>query len=92
VFGVFKIIDPPPLSTQRVCPPPAPKAVYTRRAVRGVGEGFNILEDAKHRIGLLQYNLSVGTGTVKDYVSNLGETLKKLKTYVTLQRIFVPKL
>jgi hypothetical protein len=26
VSGVFRTIDPPPLSTQRVCPPPAPKA------------------------------------------------------------------
>jgi hypothetical protein len=26
VSGVFKNIDPPPLSTQRVCPPHAPKA------------------------------------------------------------------
>ncbi len=30
----------------------------TRRAVRGVGVNiFNILEDARHKIGLLQYNL-----------------------------------
>ncbi len=62
-----------------MCPPPAPKAVHTRRAVSGVGEGFNILEDAKHRIGLFQYNLSVGTVTVKDNVSSLGETFKKVK-------------
>jgi hypothetical protein len=26
VSGVFRTIHPPPLSTQRVCPPPAPKA------------------------------------------------------------------
>ncbi len=45
-----------PLSTQRMCPPPAPKAVHNGRAVRGWG--VNILEDARHRIGLLQYNLS----------------------------------
>ncbi len=30
--------------------------VHTRRAVRGVE--VNILEDARHRTGLLQYNLS----------------------------------
>ncbi len=40
VSGVFRTIDPP-LSTQRVCPPPAPKAggggVHTRRAVKGWG-------------------------------------------------------
>jgi hypothetical protein len=60
VSGVFQHIDPPhPLSTQRVCPPPAPKAgggVHTRREVRGWG--VNILEDARHWIGLLQYNPS----------------------------------
>ncbi len=49
VFSVFQNIDPPtPLFTQRVCPPPAPRA----------GGGVNILDDARHRIGLLQYNLS----------------------------------
>jgi hypothetical protein len=45
-----KILTPHPLSTQRVCPPP-------HRAVRG-GGGFNILEDARHWIGLLQNNPS----------------------------------
>jgi hypothetical protein len=51
VSGVFQNIDPPPpQSTQRVCPPPAPKAV--------MGVGVNILEDARHRNGLLQYTLS----------------------------------
>jgi hypothetical protein len=41
------------------CPPPAPKAgggVHTRRVVRGWG--VNISEDARHWIGLLQYNPS----------------------------------
>jgi hypothetical protein len=39
VSGVFRTIDPHPLSPQRVCPPPAPKAGggHTRRAVRGWG-------------------------------------------------------
>jgi hypothetical protein len=32
------------------------RGVHTRRAVRGLG--VNIMEDARHRIGLLQYNLS----------------------------------
>jgi len=87
VFGVFKIIDPPPpLHPASVSSPCTKGGTHSHRAVRGVGEGFNILEDAKHRIGLLQYNLSGGTGTVKDYVSSLGET------YVTPQLIFVPKL
>ncbi len=79
MLGVLKIIDPHPLSTQQVCPPLAPKAIHTRRAMRGVGEGFNILEDVKHRIGLFQHNLSAGIGTVKDNVSRLGETFKKVK-------------
>ncbi len=43
---------PHPLSTQRVCPPPAPK-VHTRRAVRGWWVSSS--EDARHWIGLLQY-------------------------------------
>ncbi len=52
--GVFQNIDPPTsLSLYRVCPPPKWGGVHTRRAVRGVGD--NILEDARHRIGLLQY-------------------------------------
>jgi hypothetical protein len=44
-----------------VCPPPAPKGgggVHTRRAVRGWG--VNSSEDARHWIGLLQYNPSTG--------------------------------
>ncbi len=59
-----ELLTPPPLSTQRVCPPPAPKAgggaagVHTRRAVRGWE--VNILEDARHWIDLLQYNPSTG--------------------------------
>ncbi len=40
-----------PLSTQRVCPAPAPKA--------------NILEDARHWIGLLQYNPSTEETSAK---------------------------
>jgi hypothetical protein len=60
VSGVFQNIDPPPtpLSTQRVCPPPAPKAGGTHSPGGEGGGGVNILEDASHRIGLLQYNLS----------------------------------
>ncbi len=58
VSGVFQNIDPsPPLhpasvSSQRT----KGGRVHTRRAV--MGKGFNILEDARHWIGLLQYNLS----------------------------------
>ncbi len=55
-------MTPHPLPTQRECPPPAPKAggggVHSRRVVRGWES--NILEDARHWIGLLQFNLSTG--------------------------------
>jgi hypothetical protein len=58
VSGVFQNIGPPPpLLLANVCPPPHQRGgVHTRRAVRGWG--FIILEDARHWIGLLQYNLS----------------------------------
>ncbi len=47
-----------PLYTERVCPPPAPKAWGTHSpGGEGVG-GVNISEDARHWIGLLQYNPS----------------------------------
>jgi hypothetical protein len=53
-----RAIDPHPLSTQRLCPPPASKAgvgrVHTRRAVRGWGGQYF----GRHWIGLLQYNPS----------------------------------
>ncbi len=62
--GVFQNIYPPtPLSTQRVCPPPEPKALGGgggggTHSPDGEGGEVNILEDARYRIGLLQYNLS----------------------------------
>ncbi len=66
VSGVFQNIHPPPpptpLSTQRVCPPPTPKAGGYTLAWQW-GRGVNILEDARHWIGLLQYNLS----TIKSF-------------------------
>jgi hypothetical protein len=56
VSGVLQNIDlPSPLHPASVSSP-APKGVHTRRAVRGWG--VNILEDARHWIGLLQYNPS----------------------------------
>jgi hypothetical protein len=59
VSGVFQNIDPPtPLSTQQVCPFPAPKAGGGTHSAGVWGGGLNILEDARHWIGLLQYNLS----------------------------------
>jgi hypothetical protein len=49
VSGIFRTIDPHPLSTQRVCSPPARKAggggVHTRRAVRGWGSIFRKTPD-----------------------------------------------
>ncbi len=59
VSGIFRNRNywPPPRSTQRVCPlPHQRRGVHTRRAVRGWG--VNISEDARHWIGLLQYNPS----------------------------------
>ncbi len=59
VWRLPKYCPPPhPLSTQRVCPPPAPKAGRYTLAGRWGGGGSIILEDARHWIGLLQYNLS----------------------------------
>ncbi len=57
VSGVFRTIDPHPLSTQRVCPLPAGGyTLHTRRAVSGWG--VNSSDDARHWIDLLQYNPS----------------------------------
>ncbi len=57
VSGVFRLLTPHPLSSQRVCPPPHQRrGVHTRRGWGG--GGVNISEDARHWIGLLQYNPS----------------------------------
>ncbi len=66
VSGVFQNIDPPP--------PLHPANVSSPRTIGGGGgthlpggEGgwvVNILEDARHWIGLLQYNPSTGRGIV----------------------------
>jgi hypothetical protein len=64
VSGVFKNIDPPPplhpasLFSRRT--KDKGRGVHTRRAMRGWG--VNILEDAGHWIGLLQYNPSTVLG------------------------------
>jgi hypothetical protein len=54
---VFQNIDPPPPSPPGKCVPPAfvgggGGGGHTPRAERGMG--INILEDARHRIALLQ--------------------------------------
>ncbi len=58
--GVFRTIDPPPPLPQTSVSSPRPKArgrgVHTRRMARGWW--VNISEDARHWIGLLQYNPS----------------------------------
>jgi hypothetical protein len=62
VSGVFQNIDTPPPSPASECVhPPAPKARDTH-SPGGEGGGVNILEDARHRIGLLEYNLSTDGG------------------------------
>jgi hypothetical protein len=58
---VFQYIDLPPPSPPGECvlPPPPPNkgGGYTLAGRKG-GWGVNILEDERHRIALLQYNLS----------------------------------
>ncbi len=57
VFGVFQNIDPPtPLHPASVSSPRT-KGQWAEEGGGG-GWGVNILEEARHRTGLLQYNLS----------------------------------
>jgi hypothetical protein len=58
VWRLPKILTPHPLSTQRMCPPLAPKEGGGYTLAGGEGVGVNILEDARHWIGLLQFNPS----------------------------------
>jgi hypothetical protein len=61
VSGVFQNIDPPSPSTPSECVlPPHQRRGGTHSP--GGGGGVNILEDARHWIGLLQYNLSTVLG------------------------------
>jgi hypothetical protein len=50
VSGVFQNVDPPP--------PFHPASVSSPRTKGRRGVGVNILENARHWIGLLQYNIS----------------------------------
>ncbi len=65
VSSVFKILTPHPHSTQQVCPPSIPKAGGIHSPGDG-GWGVTILEDARHRIGLLQSNLSAVSSIIKN--------------------------
>jgi hypothetical protein len=55
VFQNIENIDPPPPLHPASVSSPRTKGGGVHRAVRGVG--VNILEDARHRIGLLQYSI-----------------------------------
>jgi hypothetical protein len=56
VSGVFQNIDPPPLHPASVS---SPRTKGGGDPLTWGGGGVNILEDARHWIGLLQYNLSL---------------------------------
>ncbi len=57
---------PPSECTYVSSPPQERRGVHNRRAVRGWG--VNILEDARHWIGLLKYNLSTVLGEYFGYL------------------------
>ncbi len=62
VSGVFQNIDPPPPtpSPRSECVLPPQQRRGGTHSPGGEGVGVNILEDARHWIGLLQYNPSTG--------------------------------
>ncbi len=78
VSGVFRTIDPtPPLRPASGSSPPHQRrggGVHTRRAVWGVG--VNSSEDARHWIGILQYNPS----TLEWYKSYENSRRRRVKT------------
>ncbi len=79
VSDVFQNIDlPTPFPSECVLPLHQRRGVHTRRAVRGWG--VNILEDARHWIGLLQYNPS----TVN--------SIHRVSQCLSLRRNWVPPL
>jgi hypothetical protein len=86
-----ELLTPHPLSSQRVCPPPAPKTgggVNTRRAVRGWG--VNISEDVRHWFGLLQFN----PFTVVLYESTriIGAAQREKSTLLTIKYVYIQYL
>jgi hypothetical protein len=79
-----KILTPAPFPpSECVLPSHQRRGVHTRRAVRGWG--VYILEDARHRIGLLQYNLSTSQ-TIWLYTLQLKRKLLRNNTRYSFQR------
>ncbi len=81
VSSIFQTVHPPPLLPLASVSSPRIKGggVHTRRAVRGWG--VNISEDARHWIGLLQYNPSTctGVGEVEGYDGQLSSHLSGVR-------------
>ncbi len=73
VSSVFRTINPPPPLPLASVSSPAPKAGVTHSPGGEGAGGVNISEDARHWIGLLQYNPSTctGVGEVEGYDGQL---------------------
>ncbi len=69
--GVFQNIDPPPPSPPSECVLPPHQRRGGTHSPGGEGVGVNILEDARHWIGLLQYNLTEPHG-----ITDIAELVK----------------
>ena len=83
VWRLTNYWPPHPLSTQRVCPPLASKAGgYTLAGRWGRGWEVIISEDARHWIGLLQYDPST-VPTVR--TSDTDTTIFRLYLFVNLE-------
>jgi hypothetical protein len=76
----FELLTLHPLSTQRVCPSPGPKAGGYSLAGRGGGGGVDISEDARHLIGLLQYNPSTWSPLYRYLLHRVAEDFSLLVT------------
>jgi hypothetical protein len=77
-----KILTPPPPLHPASVSSPRTKGggVHTRRAVRGWG--VNILEDARHWIGLLQYNPSTAKSNSEGDHKFLDCTFKAYREFI----------